>query len=98
MLSLGGGAVRPRFGIYMSLELFLDAVIPHGRGSVERVGDVLIGDVRQIAGLGRMRHPHAGETVSLQLRADGITLRSGAVSDPRERPEEILDVMPVLVR
>jgi len=83
----------------VSLELALDAIVAHrGRGA-QCVGDVLIGDPREIARLDGVRRPNAGKAIGLQLRSDARALRSlPIVPDPIEDAEQVLDVMPVLVR
>src|SRR4051812_9542230 len=42
-LTLGRGAVGPRLRVDLALELLLDPVVAHGRRSVERLRDVVVG-------------------------------------------------------
>ncbi len=101
-----GRAVRPPLRIDLTLGRFLDPVVAdRGRG-VQRLVDVVLGQlgdqrsagVRIRVGGGVMR-PDAGEAVGLQLEPDCGTLRPLPVAaDLVHGAEQVLDVVAVLVR
>ena len=66
-LALRGGAVRPLVGVDLALRLALDAVVADRRRGAQGVVDLRLGDRLEQARLGRVRRPHAGEAVGLQL-------------------------------
>ena len=57
--------MRPGLGIDLSLCLRLDPVVSDGRRGVERVADVRLREIGDVAGLGRVVRPDAGETIGL---------------------------------
>src|SRR5437773_1787778 len=68
VLALGGRPVRPCLWIDLSLGLGLDPVISDSRRGVQRVGDVGLRESDDVARLGRVMGPDAGEAVRLKLR------------------------------
>src|SRR6185503_18431894 len=98
LLAFRRRSVRPRVAVDAALGLALDTVVSDRPGRVERVGDVLIGDRREIAGVDGVRRPDARVAIGLQLRAHGVALGPLASAGLAEEPEEVLDVMTVLVR
>src|SRR5581483_1038772 len=97
LLTLCGGSVGPRLRVHAPLRRLLDAVVADGRGRVESLVHVLLGEVGDVAGRNGVPRPDAGVAVGLQLGADGAALRP--LRGPRaERAEQVLRVVPVLVR
>ncbi len=83
----------------LPLGLLLDAVVADGGGRIERLGDLVLAERSQEPGLDRVRRPHAGVAVGLELRPHGGALRTLPVAaDLVQRSEEVLHVVPVLVR
>ena len=78
VLALGRRAVRPRVAVDPALRRLLDPVVADRRGRVQPVGDVGLGQVGQIAGLGGVVRPDAGEAVGLELGAHGAAGRAGS--------------------
>jgi N-glycosylase/DNA lyase len=78
VLPLGRGAVRPRVGVNPALRLLLDAVVADRGGRVQTVGDVRPAQGGQIAGLGGVVRPDAGEAIGLELGAHGAAGRAGS--------------------
>src|SRR5690348_8233905 len=97
LLALRRCAMRERVRRHATLRLLLDAVVADGRRRVERVRDLGLRRGDEIARVGGVLGPHAGVAVGLQLGAYGLALGAGA-RGVRERAEEILHVVPVLVR
>ena len=61
--------------------------------------DLVLAEGRQEPRVDRVRGPHPREAVGLELRAHGGALRTLPVAtDPVERADEVLHVVPVLVR
>src|SRR5215212_3393635 len=97
--SLLRGAVRPLLRIDLTLGRLLDPVVADGGRRVEAVVDVGLRQLLEKARRDRVRGPDAGVAVGLELGADGRALGPGpAALGALERPEQVLDVMPVLVR
>src|SRR4051794_19727873 len=80
------------------LACLLDPVVTDSGCGVERVGDIGLRDLLEVAGARRVVRPDAGETVGLELGAHRSTGRARAATAFRQRPEQILDVVSVLVR
>ena len=72
--------MRPGLGSDAALELLLDAVVTDGRGSVEAIGDIGLGQLEHKTSLDGVVRPDAGEAVGLQFRADGGALLTLAVA------------------
>ena len=71
---------------------------PTAAGRVDARVDVGLCQLLDQAGLDGVVGPDAGEAVGLQLGADGASLRPAALTRTVQRPEQVLDVVPVLVR
>src|SRR5215208_1458938 len=97
VLALARRSVRPRFGIDPALCPGLDPVVADRGGGVQAVGDVVLGQVGQEAGLRRVIRPDSGEAVGLKLGADGASLCSSATGAALQATEQILDVVAVFV-
>ena len=65
MLALGRGAVGPGFGVDVPLELLLDAIVAHGGGRVQPIGDVGLAELGDKSGPSGVVGPDAGEAVGL---------------------------------
>lgn len=78
-LPLRGRSMGPRLGGHIALGLTLDAVVAHGRRGVQALGDILVGHLRQVTGLGGVEGPDAGQAVRLELRLHGLAIRPGGV-------------------
>src|SRR4051812_19801490 len=92
--------MRPRLGCHAPLRLALDSIIANSGRGIQPIGDVLVGQVADIAGLQSMLGPDTSEAVSLELRPHRRALRPlrGRATTVRRQPtEKILDVMAVLV-
>lgn len=91
--------MRPGLRIDLPLRPLLNAIVSDGRGRVERLGNVLLGQLCDVARADGVAGPHAGEAVRLELdrdrRASGARLPGPC---PLERAREVLDVVAVLVR
>ena len=92
-----GGSVRPRLPVDLAGRGLLDAVVADGRGGVEPVGDVGIGQLLDQRRLDRMGGPHARVAVGLELEAHRAGAWALARLDPAVRAEQVLDVVAVLV-
>ena len=96
--ALVGRAVRPRLRRHAALGALLDPVVAdRGRG-VERLVDVLTGEVLDEARVERATDPEARVAVGLELDAHLPTLRAGVAVGAAQHAGEVLDVMAVLVR
>ena len=69
-----------------TLRALLDAVVADRRRRVERVGDVLAGDVLDEAGVERVADPEPGVAVRLQLDPHLAALRAGVAVRAVETP------------
>ena len=67
LLPLLGRSMGPRLGRDVALRLALDAVVAHGSRGVQALGDLLIRQLRQVAGFGGVVRPDAGQAVSLEF-------------------------------
>ena len=90
--------MRPGVRVDVALALLLDPIVTDGAGCVERLGDVLVGQLRDEAGRDRVAGPHAGEAVGLQLRLHRAAARALLRRAVAQQAEQVLDVMAVLVR
>ena len=100
LLALRGRAVRPRLAVDLPLRLSLDAVVADGRGRVERLGR---SRPRRATARNPVSTAFAAQTPAKQSAwssdPDGGALRTLPVAtDPVERAEQVLHVVPVLVR
>ena len=75
-LPLLGRPMCPRLGSDTPLRALLDAVVTDCRGGVERVGDVLAGQILDEAGVERVPDPEPCVAVRLQLDANLSALRA----------------------
>ena len=57
----------PRLRRDVALCLALDPVVSHRSRGIQALGDLRIRQLGQVAGLGGMVRPHAGQTVSLEF-------------------------------
>src|SRR5688500_230869 len=87
----------PGMRIDLALHLLLDPVVTDRSRSIECLVDLLPGQRLEEPGVNCVPSPDAGEAVGLQLGAHRATLGAG-VSPGLEQAEQVLDVMPVLVR
>src|SRR4029077_8484090 len=84
--------------MHLTLRLALDPIVADRSRRIQRIGDVLFGDVRDVAGVHRVGRPHTGVAVCLQFDPDRRALGSLCVaSGMLEDAKEILDVVAVLV-
>src|SRR5215208_1049489 len=97
VLALARRSVRPRFGIDPALCPGLDPVVADRGGGVQAVGDVVLGQVGQEAGLRRVIRPDPREAVGLELRAHRASLCAGAAGAALQATEQVLNVVTVLV-
>lgn len=85
--------MRPLLGHDTTPGLLLDTVVPNGRGGIERLRDLRVRGLHQVAGVRAMARPDARKTVSLELEANGLRVRSGL----QQEAELVLHVVAVLV-
>src|SRR3954454_8428868 len=98
VLPLLGRAVRPRIRVDLALRCLLDPIVTDGRSRIEGVRDIRLGDLLEVAGARRMVRPDACVAIGLELGAHRATCRPGTATADRQRTEQILDVVAVLVR
>src|SRR5215210_4193062 len=90
--------MRPRFLVNPAGGPPLDPVVTHGGCGVETVDDVLRREVLDEARFHGVGRPDAGVAVGLQLESNRARLLALAVpADARVGPDEVLDVVAVLV-
>jgi hypothetical protein len=90
--------VCPGLRRHSALRALLNAIVPDCRRSVERIGHVLPREVLDETGVESVSDPEARVAIRLQLHADLAALRARAPIRAAQRPGEVLDVVPVLVR
>src|ERR1043165_5294017 len=78
-LPLLGRSMGPRLRGDVALCLTLDAVVAHGCGGVQCLGNILISYLCQVSSLGGMVCPDTGQAVRLELRLNGLALRPSGV-------------------
>ena len=89
--------MRPGLPIDLPLDLLLDAVVADGLGRVERLSDLVFTD-RSDDGRRRIRRPHTGVAVGLELRSHRRALGTLLIaSNLVQRADQVLDVVPVLM-
>src|SRR3954452_22671654 len=98
VLPLLGRAVRPRIRVDLALRCLLDPIVTDGGSRIEGVGDIGLGDLLEVAGARRMVRPDACVAIGLEFRAHRSTCRASTATAARQRTEQILDVVAVLVR
>ena len=64
---LSGRSMGPRLRRDVTLRLALDTVVTYRSRSVQALSDLLIRQLRQVAGFGGVVCPDAGQTVSLEF-------------------------------
>src|SRR6185503_4787232 len=94
LLALRGRTVSPLLGHDLTLGLLLDAVVADSGGGVERLRDLGVRWLLEVAGVRRVLRPNTREAIGLELDADGLRVRSGL----QEQSELVLHVVAVLVR
>ena len=89
--------MRPGVGVDRTSGLLLDAVVTHGRGRIQRVRYVRLGqrlEVARIHGIGR---PDPRVAIRLELCVHRGAVRSSATGAHLEFPEQVLDVVAVFM-
>jgi hypothetical protein len=89
--------VGPRLGRHLALDALLDAVVADRRRGVERLPDVVLGELAEEPGALGVARPHAREAVGHELDADRAALGPDILRSVPEHAEQVLDVMAVLV-
>jgi hypothetical protein len=90
--------VGPRLAVDAAGRRLLDAVVAHRGGGVEAVRDVGLRDALDQRGVDRVRRPHPGEAVGLQLEPHRSRRRAlPIVPDLLVVPQQVLHVVAVLV-
>jgi hypothetical protein len=67
LLALFGRSVGPRLWGDITLGLPLDPVVAYGSRRVQALGNIFIGDLRQVAGFSGVESPDARKAVGLEL-------------------------------
>src|SRR5262245_46577943 len=93
-------AVRPCLRVDLPGSPFLNSVVTDSGGRVERLVDLGLAERFGVeAGVHRVLSPHAGVAVGLELEANRSALRTlPVITHSIHRPEQILNMMAVLVR
>src|SRR3954452_19720012 len=97
LLTLLGGPMRPRIRVDLALRRLLDPVVADGRGRIESIGDLRVGECLEITRARRVVGPDACEAVGLELGPDRASGRTRAATGLRQEVQQVLDVVAVLM-
>jgi len=89
--------VSPRVGADTTLRPALDLTVADRCRRIESVGDVRLGEPREVTGGGSVVGPHAGVAVGLELDPHGCALRPLIIRAATEHAQRVLHVVSVLV-